>query len=329
MRTKINITKKGFKIILNLILPLALTGFSMGLYAQQDPQNTMFYFNKMFFNPAFAGSNNALSATLQGRIQWNGLPGAPITWVAAVDVPIVVGKNPKNQIGIGITGYGHYIGFSQDHGVKVATNYRRQLGTRGFLAFGMDIGFVNKAFINPVWVFPDTTEPGIPTGSVNQYGFDMGAGVSYQSKRFYIGTSLLHLTASDFPDLNMRQARHMYFNTGYCFLLGKTERWKLNPNVIVRTDFATANFDINLNTIFDINEVHGIMFGCTYRFIDAVCFNVGYKVNFQKNRMGLMLAYNYDINTSRLNTFNSGSHEIVLRYCFNSQGLLPNPKTFF
>lgn len=90
----------------------------------------------------------------------------------------------------------------------------------------------------------------------------------------------------------------------------------MNPNAIIRTDLATANFDINLNAIYDINGTHGIFFGATYRYIDAIGINVGYNGMFSGGKMGMLFGYNYDINTSRLNQFNSGSHEVILRFCY-------------
>lgn len=300
------------KLVLSIIL---LTGIYQGLRAQQDPQYTMFYFNKMLYNPAYAGAKDGICGTILGRFQWNGLPGAPNTWLFTADMPFDLTSDGKNQIGVGLTGYGDYIGFQQEHGLKVAACYRRRDLGPGHLAVGFDIGFANKNIINPAWIYPGAFEP-LPVGATTSaFGFDISAGAYYHNTNFYVGVSALHLAASDFTTLNIRQARHLYFTGGYTFPIGNGG-WKLNPNAIIRTDLATANFDINLNALYDINGTHGIFFGATYRYIDAIGINVGYNGTFAQGKMGMLFGYNYDINTSRLNSFNSGSHEIILRFCY-------------
>jgi type IX secretion system PorP/SprF family membrane protein len=309
------------KIIMGLLL---LSGILGRISAQQDPQYTMFYFNKMLYNPAYAGAKDGICATMLGRFQWNGLQGAPNTWLVTADMPIKLSDN--NYLGVGLTTYGDYMGFQEDHALKAAICYRRKNLGPGHLAVGIDIGFNNKNIVNATWITPNGlpagNDPTIPlAGATNTFAFDLNAGVYYHSNRFYAGVSVLHLTGSSFTGLNMKQARHMYFTGGYTFDLAGS--WKLNPNVIVRTDMATANFDVNLNALYDINGTHGIFFGATYRYIDAIGINVGYNGRFADGNVGMLFGYNYDINTSRLNSFNSGSHEIILRFCFKTERQKP------
>lgn len=310
------------KLFLGLIAVFGIVG---QLCAQQDPQYTMFYFNKMLYNPAYAGAKEAICATMLGRFQWTGLQGAPNTWLVTADMPIKL--TDPDYLGVGITTYGDYIGFQQDHGLKVAIAYRRKNVGPGHLAIGVDLGFNNKNIVGASWITPNglspLVDPFIPLSSAsNTFGFDLSAGVYYHSTRFYAGVSALHLTGSSFTGLNMKQARHMYFTGGYTFDVSGP--WKLNPNVLVRTDLATANFDINVNALYDINGTHGIFFGATYRYIDAVGINVGYNAMFGKEKqVGMLFGYNYDINTSRLNSFNSGTHEIILRFCFKTERQKP------
>ena len=56
------------------------------------------------------------------------------------------------------------------------------------------------------------------------------------------------------------------------------------------------------------------LLGASYRFKDAVVLVAGVRV---KNR--LKLAYSYDIVTSPLRTYNSGSHEIILSFIIPSK----------
>lgn len=308
------------KLFLGLI---PMFGIYVALSAQQDPQFTMFYFNKMLFNPAYAGAKDAICGTGMFRNQWNGLEGAPNTWMFTGDMPInLPGRN--NQLGVGITAYGDYIGFQQDQGMKIALAYRKLNIGPGNLSIGVDLGFANKNFTNSstAWIYPNPAAPEpLPSSNTpSAFGFDLSAGIYYHSQKFYAGASLLHLTGSQFTSMNMKQARHMYITGGYTFGFdGGASPWKLNPNVLIRTDFANANFDVNLNAIYDIDGKHGVFFGGTYRYIDAIGLNVGYNGSYFGGDLGVLVAYNYDINTSGLRSFNSGSHEIIVRVCFKKR----------
>lgn len=302
------------KLVLGLTLAVSAT---FSLKAQQDPQFTQFFYNKLIMNPGYAGAKDAICVTLLNRNQWVGYKGAPISALLSADLP--VWNSGDNQIAIGLTTYLDYIGYEKNYALRVAGTYRRKNLGPGHLAFGIDIGFSNKGIDAPAWVTPNGqpsgNDPGIPTAgqSFNNFGFDFGVGVYYHSDKFYVGLSTLHLTGSEFKDLNIRQARNLYFMGGYTFDMPHPD-WQLNPNVLVKSDFATAQFDANLNVIWK----QFYWAGLTYRIQDAVAINLGMNFGAITPKLnGLQMSYSYDINTSRLSPFNSGTHEVVLRYCFS------------
>ena len=55
---------------INLIAIICLT--SMSAFAQQDAQSSMYFFNPLQFNPAYAGSRGSLNITGLTRAQWAG-----------------------------------------------------------------------------------------------------------------------------------------------------------------------------------------------------------------------------------------------------------------
>src|SRR5437868_14412942 len=79
-------------------LALAAAGITGTAFAQQDPQFTQFMYNKLIYNPGYAGTSGAICGVLQFRQQWVSFPGAPTTFALAADmrlpmVPIGVGLN--------------------------------------------------------------------------------------------------------------------------------------------------------------------------------------------------------------------------------------------
>jgi len=301
------------KIVLGLFIAISA---SLSLKAQQDPQFTQFFYNKLIMNPAYAGAKDAICVTLLNRSQWVGYTGAPNSTLISADLP--VWNSGSNQIAVGLTSYMDFIGYERNYALRIAGTYRRKNLGPGHLAVGFDLGFSNKGIEAPNWVTPNgqpsSIDPNIPAvGSNNSdFGFDLGLGVYYHSDKFYAGISAVHLTGSQFKSINIRQARTMYIMGGYTFDLGNSD-WQLNPNALIKTDFATAQFDANANVIWK----QFYWAGLTYRIQDAVAINLGMNFGGIVPKLnGLQISYSYDINTSRLSAFNSGTHEIVLRYCF-------------
>src|SRR6186713_136260 len=75
--------RKHFTISLLSGLLFVLPGF-----AQQDPQFSQHMFTKLYYNPGFAGANDAICGTLLYRNQWTGFGGEPKTAMLTADMPM-------------------------------------------------------------------------------------------------------------------------------------------------------------------------------------------------------------------------------------------------
>ena len=81
----------------------------------------------------------------------------------------------------------------------------------------------------------------------------------------------------------------------------------LQPAMMVKTDLVTTQLDINAAVEYN-NEIWG---GVTYRVYDALSIMAGYQIT-----KDLRASYSYDLTTSSLRNSSSGSHEIMMSYCF-------------
>ena len=95
------------------------------------------------------------------------------------------------------------------------------------------------------------------------------------------------------------------------FLIGSSSSViAIEPSGLLRYMFnAPLSFDINTRVIYN----HQIWAGASYRYMDAIALLVGFERGF------FGLGYSYDINTSALSSYNSGSHEVVLIFKTNKQ----------
>jgi type IX secretion system PorP/SprF family membrane protein len=293
---------------------LFLSGFLlMGvhtLYAQQDPKFTQFYFNKVMINPAAAGVHNNFCATVFQRVQWTGFKGAPLTTQVTIDGNLKQFLGGKHDVGVGITVFNDMIGFFRNTGLRVSGAYRFKVGP-GRFGVGAEFGMLNQGLNNAQWISNNPNDPNIPQGGPSTI-FDAGLGVYYSTDKWYAGISSLHLPSMRLRELNVRQTRHYYIMGGYTFkAIGGNPNWDLSPNALIKTDFAAVQFDVNCNVIFKQRYWGGL----AYSFQDNVALNLGATV-IQKPKWNLSAGYSYDLTTSRILKFSSGSHEVMLRYCF-------------
>ncbi len=303
-------------------LTVALAAITSVSFAQQDPQFTQFMHSKLIYNPGYAGTSEAICANVLYRQQWVNFPGAPKTGLLSFDMPI--GQLP---IAVGLNVMSDQIGYSKTLFARLALAYNLHIGP-GVLGVGIDGGVLQQQF-NGTWITPDGNDkqdasipgyqaitPNSPLNSnLNKLTYDVGFGAFYSiANKMYVGISSTHLAAQDIKassDVKYSLARHYYIVGGYTFNLGDGGKHGINPNVKVKTDAASTQLDVNLTYIYNQTFWAGV----SYRMQDAIAPMLGYK--FQNGSLkGLKAGYSYDLTLSKIKGYSSGTHEIMLGYCF-------------
>lgn len=288
---------------------IVLSIFGLFSFAQQDAQFSHNMFNRLATNAGYAGTNNAICATLIGRSQWMSFPGAPKTGLLSIDAPILTGT-PFHG-GAGLTVVSDQLGFEKNMNAKLAYSYHLSLGA-GTLGLGLEGGMLQKS-INGTWVPPTTaTDVAIP-GAINKTTYDIGLGVYYTTNQFYVGLSSTHLPQSTFSKdkFNYTNVRHYYFTGGYDFPLPGNPNIELKPSLLVKSDGRSYQLDVN--ALAQYNKM--FWGGVSYRITDAIVVLVGFNKGLS-NGSNLRIGYSYDVTTSALRGYSSGSHELLLGYCF-------------
>jgi type IX secretion system PorP/SprF family membrane protein len=276
-------------------------------FCQQDPLFTQYMFNKLAFNPAYAGSGNMFCFDMIARLQWVQMEGAPRTYSVTAHTPL-----RDRRIGLGIFAYRDELGPTADNGVLASFAYRILLPS-STLAFGVQAGF---KYMDIDWAKLQPKDPGDPlliNQVTNRAVPDADIGIYYSRQRFYAGISSRHLfqnqiiVSGSAPDEQTgftRLKRNMYLMTGGAIAVG--ENLEILPSLLVKyVDGLPLQADLSAGFLI-LKRCNA---GISYRTGQAIGLMAGCDIG-----AGFSVGYSYDIWFNVLKSYNSGSHEIRVSY---------------
>ncbi len=294
---------KHIKIL--MLLAVMLFAYQKSI-AQTEPMYSQYMFNMMGVNPAYAGSREATGFNLFQRKQWIGLQGAPQTTSFSFDQSIL-----NKKAGWGIQLYDDKIGVEKADGINIMGSTRIQVSENGILSGGLSFGLMNYRIdlMNVTGRFT----PNDPAfySDLNKWTPSLGLGIYYNTDNFYAGVSIPNilksrLTAFDLIRSGLQKVnqKHIFFTTG--IVLAINEDLKLKPSTMIKM-VEGAPIEADLNTNVWLRDIIGL--GVSYRTGDAV---IG-MAEIQANE-NLRFGYAYDMTISPLKYYNTGTHEIMIRY---------------
>jgi type IX secretion system PorP/SprF family membrane protein len=297
------------------ILLFALVFTSVLSYAQQDAQYTQYMYNTINVNPAYAGSRGALSVFALYRAQWIGLEGAPVTSTVSVNTPF-----NESNMGLGLSIVNDKLGPTTENNISADFSYTMQTSEDWKLSFGI------KATANLFDLDVSKLSAKDTDNSLQNYSKispNFGAGFYLHSDKAYLGFSIpnfIQTTRYDDKQIAIFTDRiNYYFMGGLVFELNDALKFK--PAFLGKmSDGAPLQVDVSGN--FLINDK--FMIGATYRWSAAISAMVGFQIS-----DGMYIGYGYDRESTNLGNFNSGSHEIFLRYeLFKNTSRMATPRFF-
>lgn len=308
---------------LTFILLILLGSFS-GM-AQQDPQYTQYMYNTQIVNPAYAGSRDALSFGLLYRTQWVGLEGAPQSATFTANTPI----GALDNMGLGISIVRDELGPAVESNVNIDYSYTINTSDDAEISFGLKAGLdlldVDFTKLN---IF-DSTDPRFQNNIDNRLQPQIGAGVYYNTDRFYAGLSVPNfLNTKHFDEGSLANIEketiaaerlHYFLIAGYVFDLSDSVKFK--PATLVKAvSGSPLQWDVSAN--FLINEKFTL--GAAYRWSAALSGLVGFQASDE-----IFIGFGYDFQTTDLEDYSDGSYEIMLRFdVFNKPERVLTPRFF-
>lgn len=292
-------------------------------YAQQDSQFTQYMYNTVNINPAYAGSRGVMSVFALHRNQWVGLSGAPETNAFALNTPL-----NNSKLGLGISFLNDKIGPANENTLSADVSYKIKATEKFDLSFGLKVtaGLFSVDF-NQLNAY-NQNDHLLRYNIENRFSPNFGAGLYLHSDKTYIGVSIPNILETKHFDKNLtevssssvaKEKLHFYTIAGHVFNL--SHAIKLKPALLTKlVPGAPAQLDISANVLF----YDKFTLGAAYRWSAAVSALAGFQIS-----DSWMIGYAYDMETTKLSNYNSGSHEIFLRFeLFRNYDKLISPRFF-
>lgn len=300
----------SFYVLLVLLL------VSIPVSAQYDAQLSQYMLAPGTFNPAIAGRSSDLNVSLVNRQQWIGIENAPSSLFMHASMPFSF-NNQKH--GFGLLVLKESIGLYSTQLIQLQYAYKKALKS-GELSIGLQGGLLQENFDGdrihiPTSDYHSSTDESIPKESLEGKIPDFSLGVWYDTKKYYAGLSISHLfetsiklkAGTDVAEGKTYQtiaSRTYYLTNGYNIAL-TNPLYTVQPSLLLKTDLVTWQLDLS-GKVFYKEHYWG---GLGWRYKDAVIVMAGIKLP-----QGLSIGYSYDIETSAMAGYTSGSHEVFIGY---------------
>jgi type IX secretion system PorP/SprF family membrane protein len=276
--------------------------------AQLVPYMTQYMFHQMAYNPGYAGNCGGICLNGLVREQWMGFKEYgdnvyPQTILFTLDAPV-----SKIHGGLGGSITSDRVGYFNNIYVKAGYAYRGYLGAGEFGA-GAQVSMINYQidFAKFGDHIIDPNDPVLTDGEASDLTVDFDLGLYYEvTDKYYVGLSASNLVQTKAKNTAIQGKRTFYLTGGYNWVIPNHPQFELKPSAFILADLAA--FQVNISALLAYNnKFYG---GLEYRYQDAVAILAGLYIK------GIRVGLSYDINTSKLTSFNSGTIEVSLGYCF-------------
>ena len=293
-------------ISLFMVLNLSVMG--------QDPSFSQYYANKLYFNPAFAGSARCPRFIMEYRNQWPLISGTFVTYSSSLDahVPVFHGG-----VGMIVTNDRSGKGLLSTTNIGGIYSYEATLGREFSMKMAIQATYVQKSvdwskiifgdMIDPQYGYVYTTNEKEPIPTL---GFaDFSAGFLGYGTHYYFGFAIHHLTEPDqgfLQDSKSPLPKKYTVHGGAVIPLDLASHTVIYPSILFQNQAGISQLNLGLYTKFK----NAIVGGLWYRINDSFILLMGVE---QKS---FTFGFSYDVTVSKLSLKTGGAMEFSSSYIF-------------
>ena len=288
-----------FVIILSLMML-----FVQSAFAQYDPNFSHYFDMEPSYNPASVGKEAKINVTAAYALNFAGFENNPRTMYFGADIPFYA---MKSYHGVGGQFMNDQIGAFKHQRLTVQyANKQRLFG--GTLGIGIQAGLLLETFDGSKIDVVDTDDPVFTSGKLDGNAVDLGAGLYYMRGRWYVGASVLHITAPliQLGERNELQVDRTYYLTGGYNIKLRNPFLTIHPSALLRTDGSNFRADVTARLVYT-HEKRFMYAGVSYSPTNSVTAMIGGSL------YGVNLGYSYEMYTGGI-SLGHGSHELVVSY---------------
>lgn len=297
----------------NLFKSLFFILISHAGLAQQLPHYSQRESGEYLINPAVTGAKKMLDARTIYRTQWVGFEGAPKTKAA-----IIHGNFLGGRLGGGSFFYQDKIGPTLRNNFGASLAYHVRFPDMQ-LSFGLAGGLLHYRVDGSLITIHNSGDQSIDRSVVDvMKAFNLSAGAYLHNDRFHMGISMVNMQNKDLKlydtdslkQGNIRLVPHEYLSLGY--LYSNDGDFIFDNSIIAANVSGTP---ITLDYMLKMFYREKFFVGTGLRLGDAIVLQTGAILG------DIEFSYSYDYVLSPIKKGSSGSHEIMIGYRTNFDGM--------
>ena len=301
---------RSFLVLLFIMIEVKLCG-------QQDPIYFQYFFNNSVINPAHAGSSSSNQAGILVRDQWAGIDGSPrnITLYTNIRLP--------KQLGFAAGIYQDRLGPEVNLHIQTDLAYHVRLTEDWYFAAGIRFNFTHLRVGLTEVPYVDPRNPYFTADISSGLKLNTGTGLLAYSNKYFFGISIpetfrtkIKAYMPGIEDFEKKETRNIFAYGGGNYYL--SFNLMFTPSVIIRLGRNPTQLDFNsifsYKNIFDFGPLIRSNFTQINNWFNSVGFIV--VIRYWKN---LNIGYTYEFPTSELRYATVQTHEISLRFFWESK----------
>lgn len=299
--------KKSSRGLLVLLGFLFLIAIPFKILAQEEFQFAHFMRNKLFFNPAYAGSTRFMEINLLHRTQWQGVDGAPQHSLVSLQTPL-----NYSRVGLGLTVSNNKYGLENDNAIFLSYAFHLDIGDRSKLSMGLQAGITNKQVRWSEKIIHDANDPVFPDTDISALAPNFGLGFYYYSPVFYLGFSAPYLltnsqpTSESFAENFNFDGKNIIFYLNSGFNLPISSQIDMEPSVLLK---SSASSTAQLSAHVNFAHENGLTFGAGFHSESEWAVLLGYQIT---PKLGF--SYGYGHSLAKTKAPGVSNHEFILNY---------------
>jgi type IX secretion system PorP/SprF family membrane protein len=287
----------------NIVLFLCFLISPNFVKSQSDPKLSIFSFNPIMYNPAYAGSYDGLTINSIYSAQWVGFEGAPKTLLLSGHSIL-----SDSNVGVGFDIMSDKIGAVSENNFNGNFAYHVNLSETIRLSMGLKAG-VNLFNIDyNQFVIQNPNENDLADKNVSQRNLMIGSGAYLYNEKWALGFSIPNMLKTKYVNDRNNQIANKnpyYFITGAYKIMVDDEIF-LQPNFVTRVaDGSPTSTLVAMN----LNWKDKLVTSLNFEMDVSVGAYVGFR--FFEN---FLAGYSYDISVNDFGKYNGGVHTFLLNY---------------